>query len=100
MVKVGFPCINHAIFPVMNFTHKVVIDQKNRDDKMNRLVKSMDDILGFLLEAEVLNNIQSSEASSIPRMQIKNLQLIAVQITECAYFISEYSKDKNIGKIC
>lgn len=78
---------------------KVVVDQQDRDEKINKLVQSLDNFLAFLLEAKALKNIQTSEISTLTKQQTKNLQLIAMQVTECAYFISEYSKDKNIGKI-
>lgn len=76
-----------------------MVNQKDQDEKVIKLVKSLDDLLSFLIEAKALRNIQSSGSLNLTKGQINNLQLIAVQITECAYFISEYSRNKNIGKV-
>lgn len=75
-----------------------MVNQKDQDDKIKKLVQSMDDLLAFVLEAEALQNIKSAGTSGLIKMQINNLQLIAMQITECAYFISEYCRDKNFSK--
>ncbi|KAF9461750.1 hypothetical protein BDZ94DRAFT_1323097 [Collybia nuda] len=84
-----------AAWSALVVASKVVQDQMNRDEKVKQLLLSLDDLLGFLLEAEALKSfcLDSTGASNLTRSQINNLGQISLQITECAYFISEYAKD-------
>jgi hypothetical protein len=65
---------------------KVFQAQTTRDANIGRLVDAMNDIYGFLQEAEPLRKIESHKRIITHIMQ---------QTTECGYFIRDYSKNKN-----
>lgn len=65
---------------------QVLVDQKNRDDRMVRLASTMGDVFSFVEEAEPLKKIKA---------HIKTITLLIQQVTECGYFITEYARQKN-----
>ncbi|TDL20643.1 hypothetical protein BD410DRAFT_871159, partial [Rickenella mellea] len=70
---------------VLSACHKTIVAQGDRDDRIQRLYKIMDDVYTNVIEAE------SSRIES-------HTQLIAVmsrQTIECGYFITSYAKNKN-----
>jgi len=65
---------------------KVVLAQKERDEAINHLVEVMNSVYSFIQEAETLSYIESHR-------QI--VAVIAQQTTDCAYFIRDYTINKN-----
>ena len=66
------------------------IDQKNRDDAINRLARTMSDVFAFVEDAEQLKRVNTN---------VKTITLLIQQVTECAYFITEYAKQKNFCQL-
>jgi hypothetical protein len=79
---------NHQVLQVLH-------DQMNRDDDVQNIVTSLDDILSFLVHADTLKR----GPSDLTKQQIDILLLISKQVTECAYFISDYARDQKIGQL-
>jgi hypothetical protein len=57
----------------------------DRDNKIEDLVGTMNDMYAFMIEAKSLDKIKS---------HANILAAIAKQTTECAYFIQEYAETK------
>ena len=66
------------------------IDQKNRDDAINRLARTMSDVFAFVEDAESLKRVKTN---------VKTITLLIQQVTECGYFITEYAKQKNFCQL-
>jgi hypothetical protein len=79
-----------------------MVNQKTQDEKIQQLVASLDDLLAFVFEAGALKNIAPSASGSpnLTKQQTKILQLTLMQVTECAYFITEYARNKKSGMLC
>ena len=69
----------------MTFT-QVLVDQKARDDRIVRLAGMMTDVFAFVEDADPLKKIKT---------HIKTITLLMQQVTECGYFITDYTKRKN-----
>ena len=69
----------------MTFT-QVLMDQKDRDDRIVRLAGMMTNVFAFVEDAEPLKKIKA---------HIKTITLLMQQVTECGYFITDYAKRKN-----
>lgn len=82
-------------------TLKVMLAQKARDEGIQQLVGSLDDLLDFILYSEVLKVFEpsTSDLHDLISKQIQNLKLITEQITECAHFIIGYTQAKSSGKL-
>ncbi|KAJ7662448.1 hypothetical protein B0H17DRAFT_1185048 [Mycena rosella] len=70
---------------VLTMTQKVVLAQRDRDDRFRGLIKITSESFCFLNELKVA-------ALEAHRPTIKTL---ALQTTECAYFIRDYTKQKS-----
>jgi hypothetical protein len=80
-------CLTYAHgLDVSDVTVKVVLAQKERDAAIDHLVEVMNDVYDFVHEAEPLKKIES---------QKQIVALITQQTTQCAYFIRDYSTNKN-----
>ena len=66
------------------------VDQKNRDDAINRLARTMSDVFAFVEDAETLKRVEAN---------VKTITLLTQQVTECAYFITEYTKQRNFCQL-
>jgi hypothetical protein len=66
----------------------VLVDQKNRDDRIIRLAAMMSDTFDFVNDAERLKSIEAHK---------KTITLLIQQVTECGYFVIEYAQQKNFG---
>src|ERR1700761_7320132 len=62
--------------------------QKDLDQRIIKLIQTLDDIYAFVQEAEPTRRIES---------QKDILKLIVLQTTECAYFIRHYASSKGFG---
>ena len=62
---------------------QMIIDQLDRDNSVVHLIEVMDDIYSFVNEAEPLRKIESHG---------RVVMLMTQQVTECAYFINDYTK--------
>ncbi|KAG8219236.1 hypothetical protein J3R82DRAFT_74 [Butyriboletus roseoflavus] len=71
---------------VISTASQVLVNQKNRDDQIIRLAGTMSDVFAFVHDAEPLKAIQA---------HIKAITLLIQQVTECGYFITEYTKQKS-----
>ncbi|KAF8132077.1 hypothetical protein EV363DRAFT_1583662 [Boletus edulis] len=71
---------------VISAANQVLVNQKNRDDKIIRLAGMMSDVFTFVDHAEPLKAIEA---------HMKTITLLIQQVTECGYFITEYAKQKN-----
>ncbi|KAF8516736.1 WD40-repeat-containing domain protein [Hysterangium stoloniferum] len=67
---------------------RTMIAQMDRDEQIIKLVQSLDDIYGFVQDAEPTKRIES---------QRDVLKLIVLQTMECAYFIRDYAKSKGFA---
>jgi hypothetical protein len=63
--------------------HQVVIKQDRRDNRVLDLLGVMNDVYALILDGEPLKKIQTQKQA---------LEMLAKQTTECAYFISHYSR--------
>jgi hypothetical protein len=63
-----------------------MVDQKNRDKHIIHLAITMTDVFSFVNDAEPLKAIKA---------HIKTITLLLQQVTECAFFITAYAKQKN-----
>jgi hypothetical protein len=63
-----------------------MIQQKVRDESINKLAVTMSDTYDFLCEAEQVKRF---------KLQAKILAVIAKQTEECARFIQGYAKSKS-----
>ena len=61
----------------------MLINQKNRDEHIIRLAGAMRDIFAFVDDTESLKKVKKHE---------KTVTLLLQQVTECGYFIADYSK--------
>ena len=64
----------------------MLVDQKDCDVEIIHLVDTMNDIFAFVHDAEPLKVIKA---------HIKTVTLLIQQVTECGYFIAEYTKQMN-----
>ncbi|KAG6382047.1 hypothetical protein JVT61DRAFT_683 [Boletus reticuloceps] len=71
---------------VISAANQVLVNQKNRDDKIIRLAGMTSDVFTFVEDAEPLKVIKA---------HMKTITLLIQQVTECGYFITEYAKQKN-----
>ena len=62
---------------------QVLINQKNRDEHIIRLASTMSDVFTFVDDTESLKKIKKHE---------KTITLILQQVTECGYFVADYTK--------
>ena len=65
---------------------QVLVEQNNCDEEMIHLACTMSDVLGFVHDAEPLEDIKA---------HVKTITLLIQQVTECGSFITEYTKRKN-----
>ncbi|KAF8550279.1 hypothetical protein OG21DRAFT_1419927, partial [Imleria badia] len=71
---------------VISAANKVLVNQKDRDEKIIRLVGTMSDVFTFVHDADPLKAIKE---------HMKTITLLLQQVTECGYFIAEYAKQNN-----
>ena len=64
----------------------MLVDQKDRDEKIIRLAGTMSDVYTFVHDAEPLKAIKA---------HMPTITLLIKQVTECGYFITEYTKQKS-----
>ena len=64
----------------------MLVDQTNCDVEIIHLAGTMSDVFAFVHDAEPLKAIKA---------HIKTITLLIQQVTECGYFIAEYTKRKN-----
>ena len=64
----------------------MLVEQNNCDGEMIHLVCTMNDVLGFVHDAEPLKKI---------KVHVKTIMLLIQQVMECGYFNTEYTKRKN-----
>ena len=62
---------------------QVLINQKNRDEQIIRLAATMSDTFAFVDDAEPLKKIKKHS---------ETITLLLQQVTECGYFIADYTK--------
>lgn len=62
------------------------MNQGERDKRITDLASTMSDAFTFVQDAEPLSAI---------KVHIKIVTLLIQQVTECGYFITEYTKQKN-----
>jgi hypothetical protein len=67
---------------------QVLVDQKNRDDRVIHLAAMMRDAFDFVNDAEHLKSVEAHK---------KPITLLIRQVTECGYFIIEYAQRKSFG---
>lgn len=65
---------------------KAVLQQIERDRKIDRLVNTMNDVYAFVHDAEPLKAVKCHEST---------LACMAQQTTQCAVFIRDYVKHKD-----
>ncbi|KAF9460309.1 WD40-repeat-containing domain protein [Collybia nuda] len=90
---------------VLSAVSKFMVDQMNRDEHIKQLVLLLDDVFAFLGETSQLNiffeltSNRKNDSSGVQfDTQIRILILLSRQVTECAHFIHDYSKDENYWK--
>ena len=75
---------------------QLMIDQATQDEAIQNLVQVLDDLFGFLQEAETLKKIKSMQGAldtdGVIASQKEILKLMLIQAAECAYFIQDYAK--------
>ncbi|KAF8548063.1 hypothetical protein OG21DRAFT_1607113 [Imleria badia] len=71
---------------VISAATQVLVAQKNRDEGIARLAGAMSDVFAFVEDAEPLKRIKA---------HMKTITLLIQQVTECGYFITDYTKQKN-----
>ena len=64
----------------------MLVDQKNCDEEIIHLVGTMSDVFALVHDAEPLKAIKA---------HVETITLLIQQVTECVYFITEYTKPKN-----
>ena len=64
----------------------MLVDQENCDVKISHLAATMSDVFAFVHDAEPLKAIKA---------HVETITLLIQQVTECGYFITEYTKRKN-----
>lgn len=67
---------------------QIIINQMNLDTKIQHLVETISNFFEFVHEAAPLDLSAINSQKDI-------LACMAKQITECAYFIRDYAKNKN-----
>ena len=82
-------CI-HTIADRWRYFTQVLVNQKNRDTQIIGLAGTMSDVFAFVHDAEPLKAIQA---------HIKPITLLIQQVTECGYFITEYTKQKSFCQL-
>ncbi|KAK7007386.1 WD40 repeat-like protein [Favolaschia claudopus] len=70
---------------VLTMAQKVVIAQKDRDDRFRQLIKITSEVYQFL------NSLKMSALEG----HRGTIKLLTLQTTECAYFIRDYTKQKS-----
>lgn len=68
---------------------QIVLEQAERDMKIEELVHVIDDLYRFFLESKPMQKIALFKDT---------LQRLLTQTAECAYFIANYRKVKHFGK--
>ena len=68
------------------YSCQVLVNQRNRDDRIIRLVETMRDVFSFVEDAEPLKAVEAHR---------EPIKLLIQQVTECGYFITEYAKQRN-----
>jgi hypothetical protein len=68
----------------------VLVRQKNRDERIVRLMGTMSDVLAFVHDAEPLKAIKAHK---------KTITLLIQQVTECGYFITEYASSNSLRQL-
>ena len=68
----------------------MLIDQKNRDERIIRLAGTIKDVFSFVEDAEPLKAVEAHR---------EPIKLLIQQVTECGYFIAEYAKQKNFCRL-
>lgn len=71
---------------VISAANKVLLKQKDRDERIIRLAGTMSDVFAFVHDVEPLKAIKT---------HLKTITLLIRQVTECGYFIAGYTKRKN-----
>ncbi|KAG9309883.1 hypothetical protein JVU11DRAFT_9912 [Chiua virens] len=71
---------------VVSAINKALLDQKDRDSAIIHLASTMSDVFEFVENADLLKTIEPHIKTIIPLIQ---------QVTECGYFIAEYSKEQS-----
>ncbi|KAJ7913248.1 hypothetical protein B0H13DRAFT_2005399 [Mycena leptocephala] len=72
-------------FSVLTAAFRVVIAQKERDDKFRRLIHVTTEVFDFL------NRMRVADLDG----HKQTMKMLALQTTECAYFIRDYTKHKS-----
>ena len=68
---------------------QIIIDQTNRDDSVNALLKKMDDVYMVLTIAN-MDDIRSMKVV---------VERVTRQTVECSYFIQAYCRNQEFGKL-
>ncbi|KAG9310836.1 hypothetical protein JVU11DRAFT_8689 [Chiua virens] len=68
---------------VISAANQVLVNQKDRDERILRLAGAMKDVFAFVENAEPLKAVQAHR---------EHVTLLVRQVTECGYFIAEYAK--------
>ena len=63
----------------------MLVDQENCDVEITHLAATMSDVFAFVHDAEPLKAIKA---------HVETITLLIQQVTECVYFITEYTKRK------
>ncbi|THH21102.1 hypothetical protein EW146_g406 [Bondarzewia mesenterica] len=73
---------------VLSGAYKIVLAQKDRDENIETLLKTMNDMYEF---------VNSNEVRSLSRIQAHKqvLARMAQQTTDCGYYICSYAREKN-----
>ena len=68
----------------------MLINQKDRDDKIIHLAGAMSEVFTFVHDAEPLKAIKA---------HMNTVTLLIQQVTECGYFVTEYTKQKSFCQL-
>jgi hypothetical protein len=68
---------------------QIILDQAERDDSVQSLLKKLEEVYHFMLQDDTLGRISSKRNIA---------ERIAQQTLECARFIRDYAKHKNFCK--
>ena len=68
----------------------MLVAQRNRDERIIRLLGTMSDVFAFVEIAAPLEKIKA---------HVKTITLLIQQVTECGYFIAEYTKQKEFCQL-
>lgn len=70
---------------------QALLSQFERDDNVRTLLKAIQDAFEFIIEADVLRNMEPAST------QVKILDEMLECVSECAKFIRSYAEDVQVG---